>query len=123
MSEHKCCARVWSSGGYHHHSCGRTAGYEHEGKRYCKTHHPPTVKAKNEERDRKWLEKYSYKRAVEEEAAKARAEQERRAECYSDLLEALKACADIVEKRMEHTHELIAHMKACKAIAKAEGQS
>ena len=39
-----------------------------------------------------------------------------------ELLEALNECADRLQIHMTHTEDLIAHMKACKAIAKAEGK-
>lgn len=44
----KCGARVLRTGGYRNHECGKTATHEHSGAHYCKTHHPPNVKAKQE---------------------------------------------------------------------------
>ena len=49
---HQCVKRVWSQ--YHDYPCGKNATLEHEGKWYCKTHHPPTVAAKDAARDAKW---------------------------------------------------------------------
>lgn len=39
-----------------------------------------------------------------------------------DLLEALQEAADIVERYMQHTHELVVHMKITAALAKATGE-
>ena len=39
-----------------------------------------------------------------------------------DLLEALKECSDRLRIHMKHTEDLMADMKAQKAIAKAEGR-
>ncbi len=56
MMKHTCEKRVYGSsmfvGPGHLH--GVSAKYEHEGKWYCKTHHPPTVKAKANEESCKW---------------------------------------------------------------------
>ncbi len=73
MSEkHTCCARIYS-GYLSSHACGKGAAYEHEGKWYCKTHHPPTAKAKNEARNAKWQAELDEKRAREKAAADAAA--------------------------------------------------
>lgn len=71
-AEHRCKAQVWS--GYQAYPCNKTAKYEHEGRWYCKKHHPPTVEAKriakNEKLDRELAE---WKAANEREEAIAKA--------------------------------------------------
>lgn len=49
-----CCHIVYVGLLPRGHACGRSANYEHEGKHYCKTHHPPTVKAKADIRTAKY---------------------------------------------------------------------
>ena len=78
---------TWSTRG---HACGRTGAYEHEGKHYCKMHHPPTVKAKREAKHAKWIAEAQAKRAAEKQLLDRMSEQKRRAECFHDLLEALQ---------------------------------
>lgn len=46
-----CCEKVW--GGYYHHTCGRTAKVEVDGKYYCGIHDPIKRKEKEDERDAK----------------------------------------------------------------------
>lgn len=40
----------------------------------------------------------------------------------AELLEALRECAERLEIHMRHTEDLMAHMRAHKAIAKATGE-
>ena len=95
MSEHKCEKKIWDR--FHYHLCGKTARYEHEGKWYCKTHHPPTRKAYEDARNEKWQAKWDAQEQASREADKARAEMQRKAAAYDGLvaqrdalLEALK---------------------------------
>ena len=87
MSAHKCEAGVRS--GYWSVACGKNAAYEHEGRWYCKTHHPPNVKAKQDARDAKWEADWKARREAANEADSAKLEVYRRADCYPDLLAAL----------------------------------
>jgi hypothetical protein len=112
---HICIGRVWSPGSFHSHQCGKTAQYEHEGRWYCKTHHPPTIaakaKARQEEQDRKWR----YEKSLRDKADAERAEMKRRAAMFPELLEALKLAQQIIG------HPDDAHSKLIAAtIAKAE---
>ena len=44
--KHKCVARLSAGhGAFWGLPCGDPAGYEHDGKYYCKTHYPPTFEA------------------------------------------------------------------------------
>jgi hypothetical protein len=87
MSEkHKCCEMVWAQGSYRGYPCGKGANYEHEGKHYCKTHHPPTITAKRDaERDRQ-NRLWDIRREREQSARDAAAEQKRRADAYEGLI-------------------------------------
>ena len=125
MSEHKCEGKVWGHTKYL--PCGKTARYEHEGRWYCKRHHPPTVEAKLDARNKKWEEDSRSRLQAIKEANEARAEMQRRAAAYDGLiaqrdalLEALKglvAWADDL-RRDDPVEDL---RKARAAIAKAEG--
>jgi hypothetical protein len=89
MSEqHKCCGRVL--GGFGRRVCSKTAKYEHLGKWYCKTHHPPTVWAKREARSAEWNKEFAAKQLAIKEAQAAKDEAARRADLYPELLEACK---------------------------------
>lgn len=105
MSEaikHKCCKLIWASGSYYGYPCGKGAAFEHEGKWYCKTHHPPTVKAKNEAYSAKLDSEFAAKRAQEKAAIDAAAEQKRKADAYDQLAERnaelVEALQDFVER-------------------------
>ncbi len=89
---------------------------EHEGKHYCKTHHPPTVAAKMEARHAKWQSEWAAKQAKQKMQADAEAEMHRRAECFDDLLAAL---VDMVEIAESQGHIV---KRARAAIAKATQQ-
>lgn len=56
---------------------GVTAKYEHLGKWYCKTHHPPTFKAKEAERDRQWKADWDREKAARANAAAIRKAEQR----------------------------------------------
>jgi hypothetical protein len=111
-TEHFCKARVW--GGYSSNSCGKKAKHEHEGKWYCKTHHPPTVQAKKEARAERWEKEWAERqeRIAQQEAQQA--EQKRRADLYPELLEALRWIATV--NAMDYEYQKCARA----AIAKAE---
>jgi hypothetical protein len=53
----------------HGSTCGRTAKYEHNGKPYCKTHHPPAAKAKRDAKNAAWDAKLAQKQADYDAAA------------------------------------------------------
>ena len=87
----RCCHTSWSGGwGRDEVQCRHNASLEHEGKHYCKLHHPPTAQAKQEAKRAKWsaeVEADRTKRAAERAEA---AEQKRRADCYGQLVERVK---------------------------------
>ena len=51
-----CDGLVWS--GFHNVFCGRKAGYEHEGRHFCKTHHPPSMKERSDKSFQLYKEKW-----------------------------------------------------------------
>ena len=116
MSKPTCVGRVWSGyGGWY--PCGRGAAYEFEGKHYCKTHHPPSAKEKEKGREakRKTQAREEQERLLKVAAHKA--EIQRRADLYPQLLEAVKLARSIIG------HPDDAHCKLIDAaIAKAEGK-
>lgn len=92
--KHQCEGRVgWGDFGRSR-QCSHTGSLEHEGKNYCKSHHPPSVNAKREERSAKAYANFDAKRAEMGRIAAEAAENKRRAECFPDLLKELK---DILE--------------------------
>ena len=111
-TEHTCVERIW--GGYSF-SCGKKAKYEHEGKWYCKTHHPPTVQAKMEARNERWRKEWAEQRERTEQQEAQRAEQKRRADLYPELLEAL---TDLLGWQTLAPNDVVAAAQA--AITKAE---
>lgn len=84
--KHTCCAPIYSSGSYRSYRCDKGAKYEHEGDWYCKTHHPPTVKARSDASYSKWMAELQAQRAEERAAEDAAAEQKRRADAYDRLI-------------------------------------
>ncbi len=120
-TKHTCEGHVFHD--YWLRTCGKSAAHEHEGHWYCKTHHPPTVAAKSAARS----ELLQAKRDAEREAARAKRlaadEQKRRADCYDDLLDALKDCAAVCAGEITNKRGLIEALeKARTAMCKATGE-
>lgn len=68
---------------------------EHDGKWWCRLHHPPTVKARNDERQRLW-DQESMERMKANLAAKDRqAELERRSRAYDAVMERYQGSSDV----------------------------
>jgi hypothetical protein len=109
--KHTCCGEIWHGFGFNR--CNRGAKYAHEGHWYCKTHHPPTAQQKKEAWRTALEEKLDAERKAREEAAAAKAETERRAALYPELLEALNNIE-------VSTHDAMTAALARAAIAKAE---
>ena len=124
MSEHKCEGKVWGHTKYL--PCGKTARYEHEGRWYCKRHHPPTVQAKLDARDKKWEEDSRSRLQAAKEANEARAEMQRRAAAYDGLIAQRDALLEALRDLLAEADDVIAtcpltRAAARAAIAKAEG--
>ena len=114
---HKCDGTIF--GDYWPYRCGVTAKHEHEGSWYCKTHHPPAVKAKDAARSVKFRAKLDAERDAAQAKKLAADEQKQRADCYDDLLEALRLIATAENSALD-----LAYCKglARAAIAKATGE-
>ena len=115
---HKCNGTIFRD--YWTYRCGVTAKHEHEGSWYCKTHHPPTVKAKGDARSAKFRAKLDAERDAAQAKKLAADEQKQRADCYDDLLEALRLIATAENSALD-----LAYCKgiARAAIAKATGET
>ena len=114
---HKCNGTIFRD--YWTYRCGVTAKHEHEGSWYCKTHHPPTVKAKGDARSAKFRAKLDAERDAAQAKKLAADEQKQRADCYDDFLEALRLIATAENSALD-----LAYCKgiARAAIAKATGE-
>ena len=84
-----CAGKIFR--GYRYYGCANTGSHEHEGVMYCKTHHPPTVKAKRDKKQAEWESKYQERVKAEKAKADATSEMKRRANCFPDLLDALQS--------------------------------
>lgn len=83
----KCSGMV--SNGWHSYQCSKSGKLEHEGKLFCGLHHPPTIWKKRAEKERQWNEEYEIKRKAVNEAKALKAQTERRAALFPELLAAL----------------------------------
>lgn len=92
IDQHKCVKQVYAVGSFRGHPCGRNATYEHDGKHYCKTHHPPTIQAQGKARKKAFETKLAAETAHRKQIAKEADEQHRRADTYPEMLEALQHC-------------------------------
>ena len=108
-AEHKCKGTILRN--YWPKRCGVTAKHEHEGSWYCKTHHPPTVKAKDDARSAKFRAKLDAERDAAQAKKLAADEQKQRADCYDDLLEALRLIATAENSALDLAY--------CKWLARA----
>jgi hypothetical protein len=87
-----CAGAIWT--GYHRKLCGLSAKHEHDGKWYCKTHHPPTVAAKTAARDAEYRRRFDERERILKAAESAHKERDRRAGLHSELLAELRAARD-----------------------------
>lgn len=76
MEKQKCAGRTYDGMHRGYYPCTRNGSLEHDGKLWCKTHHPPTVKAKEQARSAKWEAEYQARKendrrqAIERELSK-----------------------------------------------------
>ena len=80
-----CCGRVWPAGAMNSAMCGVTAKCEHNGKHYCKTHHPPSVQAKREARHAHYKAEFDERCSASDAAQSAADAQRKDAERWRDL--------------------------------------
>jgi len=91
--KYKCCATIYfGTLGMHHKPCSKTAKFERDGARYCGTHDPVSVSARNKQRDAEYKRKWEAERQEKAANAAAAAEQKRRADLYDEMLNSLIAC-------------------------------
>ena len=111
--DNRCVVKVWRLGSYHPSQCSRKGVLQHDGKAYCKQHHPPEVKKRLNAQNEKWEEKSS-----------ARAKIHRLNRAAPELLEALKEAASVCPCSIPERES--GHLTDCRApyfeevIAKAE---
>ena len=127
--QHKCVGHTYN--GYRFLMCGVGAKHEHNGKWYCKTHHPPTVEQKRAEKQAKYDREYAARELAREAEIAKRNEMKRRADLYPELLEALKEITPNMPPPDAPCHYGIVPQSRCchcqriararAAIAKAEG--
>lgn len=58
MEKQRCAGRTYDNISRLFGGCQRNGSLEHDGKMWCKTHHPPTVKARDEALRAKWEAEY-----------------------------------------------------------------
>ena len=102
----KCCGQVWPAGAWRSHPCGKNASMEHEGKHYCKTHHPPTVQAKRDASHAKFQAQFDAQRVREQAERDAAAEQKRRADAYDQLVERVKELEGALKQISEIEYQM-----------------
>jgi hypothetical protein len=122
MSEaHKCCGKTWPAGSYRSVGCRNSGKVERNGQWYCGMHDPVAIEAKNEARNKKYSEKWDASHKAQKAAADKRVEEQRRAGCFDDLLEALKKCAAVCAGETMSKSGLVDALEAARAaIAKAQ---
>jgi len=119
FTKHTCCEIVFHAR-LSAHPCGKTAGYEFEGKRYCLRHHPENVLQKQKVKNDLERQKQHQESVARDNLLAAKAEVERKAACYDDLLAALQAVSAYCGTGVVPA-DINAVMKA--AISRATGEA
>ena len=88
----RCSKRVYG-GSITGHPCSNKGVLEYDGRRYCKLHFPPNVKAKDKARNDKWEREWAEKSKLREDSAKRQLELERKAAAYDRLVKWLDSGA------------------------------
>lgn len=83
---HICEGKIWD--GWRYLGCSRTAKWEHNGLWFCKTHHPPTVDAKQAASAAAWRAKFDAAEAVRNAKLDKQKELERKAAAFDEILNA-----------------------------------
>jgi hypothetical protein len=121
-----CQGRIWNGFGYH--DCNKSASLEHEGKHFCKIHHPPSIMERRLAANVKFQAKMNAEREARREANDALQERDRRAALFPELLETLNkindwacfASEEDIAARLMALQQIGVHARA--AIAKATGE-
>lgn len=82
----QCCHTEWSGWSRSDQQCRYSGSLEHEGRHYCKRHHPPTIQAKKDAEIERQTRLWEIRRTREQEARDAAAEQKRKADAYDRLI-------------------------------------
>lgn len=93
----QCCARVRSGRYVRPHQCGKVAKVTRDGEPYCGIHDPEKIEERRKRRFERGMEEYDVWKQKKDAAEAARAELERRASCFDDLLGALEECVLQIE--------------------------
>lgn len=143
----QCCGRVRRAVGYlRGRACGKQAKAIRDGEPYCNIHDPVKIEERRKKRLERDMEEYEVWKQKKDAAEAARAERDRRAACYDDLLAALEKLAPHIPDAVTACHgnkcrqpfcedcsgedeaqkaieaALEAHLQAIAAIAKAKGE-
>jgi hypothetical protein len=119
--KHKCCEIVWPAGAFRGHQCHNSAKIQRDGKWLCGTHDPVAVIEKRNKKNAELRAEAAVRQRLQAEAAAKRNEQERRADCFPELLEALKVCEGRLTYLAQESVDVMYELKAARAaIAKAE---
>ena len=86
----KCCGSVWPTGAYRSQQCAKNGKFVRDGKHYCKTHDPVSIKEKNNARNDAYEVAYERRCNLRNEVEQKRAEEKRKVEMFDALLDALK---------------------------------
>ena len=117
--KHACCGTTFVQ--FWTRPCGINASIERDGKWYCKKHDPVSIKEKQADKNKKWSEEYEARKAESAKKQALVAETQRRADCFDDLLDALKS---LVANLFEGDFISETRIDAARAaIAKATGEA
>lgn len=98
MSDKQLCpGRGWR----HSPPCQNYGKHEHDGKLYCKAHHPPTVAAKNAEKERLRKNKFEADEKARAERRQRQDEIERKAAKYDAVVEQRDELLVLLEEAQE----------------------
>lgn len=114
MSDHKCAGEVWQMQGFF--PCTKTGRHKHEGKWYCKLHHPPTVQAKRAASRDRWNAKWAAQEQARVEAELAQDEMKRKAAAYDGLVAERDALKDHVHRLESLCHDMAGELTVLRAI-------
>ena len=103
MSAIRCSEMIYGRG--YRHQCSKSGKIERDGRWYCGTHDPVRIKEKQQERDRKWSERFRAQRSASEQREKDEAEQKRRADLFPELLEHLEKLLGMFESEIHNEYD------------------